>query len=65
MAGDGATSMVAGAESALGSSAQAEVQIVPLEEVEIETEQRLVAEPSVRIDGQRRCEAEKSVNPDS
>lgn len=49
---DVAASMVAGAESVLGANAQADVQIVPLEAVEIETEQHLVAEPSVRIGGQ-------------
>ncbi len=47
-----AASLVAGAESQLGEGGGVDVQIVPLEEVEIETRQQLVAEPSVRIDGQ-------------
>ncbi len=47
-----AASLVAGAEAKLGEGGQVDVQIVPLEEVEIETRQQLVAEPSVRVGGQ-------------
>lgn len=47
-----ATSLVAGAEAKLGKGGQTEVQIVLLEDVEIETREQLVAEPSVRIGGQ-------------
>ncbi len=45
-------SLAKGAESQLGEGGQAEVHIVPLEKVEIETREQLVAEPSVRIGGQ-------------
>ncbi len=48
---DVVASMVEGAEASLGAGGKANVQVVPLQEVEIETQSRLVAEPSVRIEG--------------
>ncbi len=47
-----AASLAKGAASQLGEGGQVEVQIVILSEVEIETREQLVAEPSVRIGGQ-------------
>ncbi len=49
---DVGASLVAGAETALGENGRLDVQIVPLEKVEIPTRDQLVAEPSVRIEGQ-------------
>jgi len=48
---DVVASMVKGAEASLGAGGTADVQIVPLQEVEIATQSRLVAEPSVRVEG--------------
>ncbi len=49
---DVSASLAQGAESQLGEGGQVDVQIVLLSEVEIETREQLVAEPSVRIGGQ-------------
>jgi len=43
--------MVAGSQSWFGDGAGSEVQVVPLDDVDLATTQRLVAEPTVRIGG--------------
>lgn len=40
-----------GAEGWLGGGRAAEIQVIPLDPVEIDTEQQVVASPSVRIEG--------------
>ncbi len=44
--------MANGSQEWFGETGQLEVQVIPLQEVEIETREGLVADPSVRVSGQ-------------
>ena len=49
---DVAGAMVSGSQPWFGETGQLEVQVIPLQEVEIETRDAVVADPSVRVSGQ-------------